>query len=109
MHNSDQRPDTQLILNDKHKWAFNENEFNVKQYLKEFFDTCDEEFKKSYIFGIVIKLLPKTLSIHRDVMCDKSDAFPVIGIRYKCNECQDYDICETCIETKAHEERHTFR
>ena len=48
---------------------------------------------------------------HKHVLCDECNAFPIVGIRYKCNECEDYDLCESCIETKYinHSESHTFK
>jgi len=32
---------------------------------------------------------------HRGVLCDACDA-PVFGVRYKCTQCADIDICENC-------------
>ena len=36
--------------------------------------------------------------VHRGVRCDLCKG-PVIGYRYKCSVCPDYDLCETCNET----------
>jgi len=40
--------------------------------------------------------------VHRVVACDGCDMFPIVGIRYKCAECPDFDFCEECEETKEH-------
>lgn len=37
----------------------------------------------------------ETKPVHYAVICDKCDHTP-IGIRYKCEDCQDFDYCEEC-------------
>lgn len=32
---------------------------------------------------------------------------PIIGCRYKCTQCEDYDLCEKC-EQKGVHSHHTF-
>lgn len=38
--------------------------------------------------------------------CDGCDVFPIVGNRYKCRVCEDYDFCENCFRSKKH--RHPF-
>lgn len=35
---------------------------------------------------------------HRNVRCDGCDVSPVIGVRYKCAVCPDFDVCSRCVE-----------
>jgi len=43
---------------------------------------------------------------HLNVACDGCGASPIIGIRYKCSVCKNFDFCETCEERVDHE--HAF-
>lgn len=38
--------------------------------------------------------------------CNMCEVFPIVGARYKCKVCVDYDFCENCFRTKKH--RHPF-
>lgn len=39
---------------------------------------------------------------HRSVRCDGCNTFPLVGIRYKCAVCEDFDFCEKCEEKINH-------
>lgn len=45
--------------------------------------------------------------IHRGITCDGCNARPVVGVRYKCSECPDFDLCEDC-EAKDVHNHHVF-
>eukprot|EP00930_Biecheleria_cincta_P068396 TRINITY_DN5578_c1_g1_i3.p1 TRINITY_DN5578_c1_g1~~TRINITY_DN5578_c1_g1_i3.p1 ORF type:complete len:235 (-),score=28.47 TRINITY_DN5578_c1_g1_i3:1256-1861(-) len=45
--------------------------------------------------------------VHPDVSCDGCGASPITGIRYKCSQCANFDICESCLlRLEAGEGRH---
>lgn len=46
---------------------------------------------------------PKHNFIHDEVTCDVCRVSPVIGNRFKCSVCPDYDLCETCEQDHAHD------
>ena len=41
-------------------------------------------------------------SVHSHYYCDHCGADPIIGVRYKCSVCPDFDICERCERTILH-------
>lgn len=42
-----------------------------------------------------------------NAVCDNCKE-QIIGMRYKCNVCGDYDLCEECERKKPHNPEHTF-
>ncbi|KAJ2361893.1 hypothetical protein IW150_007136, partial [Coemansia sp. RSA 2607] len=45
--------------------------------------------------------------IHDGVTCDVCN-MPIAGVRYKCGNCADYDLCETCEAKNEHNADHLF-
>lgn len=45
----------------------------------------------------------KGKNAHPCIRCDKCSKFPIIGTRYKCLVCFDYDHCEECESKYPHE------
>jgi hypothetical protein len=46
--------------------------------------------------------------IHKNIICDGCGMHPLIGIRYKCSVCNDFDYCEKCEEKFKNEHQHPF-
>ena len=45
-------------------------------------------------------------SIHGNVKCNGCNVFPIVGIRYKCVKCDNFDYCEKCKEKNWEEHKH---
>ena len=46
--------------------------------------------------------------VHFGVKCDGCGAYPIIGCRYKCVICNNFDFCEECEKKKGEEHNHPF-
>ena len=54
--------------------------------------------------------MEKQSDLHDGFYCDGCDASPIRGIRFRCLECHDYDLCEACNSKGAaiHNNRHAM-
>ena len=47
--------------------------------------------------------------MHRHVICDVCGASPIVGLRFKCMDCPDFDLCGDCHKTADQlHPKHTF-
>jgi ribosomal protein S18 acetylase RimI-like enzyme len=45
--------------------------------------------------------------VHDDIVCDGCDG-AVVGRRWKCAQCEDFDLCDACYATADHRLKHAF-
>ncbi len=41
-------------------------------------------------------------TVHSEIACDACHCKPIVGLRYKCDTCASYNICEECIHAARH-------
>lgn len=46
--------------------------------------------------------------IHDGVSCDSCRMQPILGVRYKCQVCHNFDLCETCESNQVHDPSHAL-
>ncbi|XP_031846434.1 E3 ubiquitin-protein ligase mind bomb 2 isoform X2 [Nomia melanderi] len=46
---------------------------------------------------------------HAHIICDGCKKHGIIGIRWKCAQCPDYDLCTQCYMADVHDLTHTFQ
>ena len=62
------------------------------------------------------RYFPKNLSencqkkkvVHENYICDGCEMNPIVGIRYKCGVCPDFDYCEECEKKLSEKHGHPF-
>jgi len=45
---------------------------------------------------------------HKDVYCDACAMKQLLGIRWKCAVCNDFDLCHVCYMSNKHDLSHPF-
>jgi len=45
-------------------------------------------------------------TVHEGVTCDGCNQVPIVGARFKCTVCHDYDLCEKCEAKGTHDPAH---
>lgn len=46
--------------------------------------------------------------VHRGIRCEGCGEFPILGVRYHCLNCPDFDLCATCEAHAIHPKNHVF-
>ncbi|KAG0267511.1 hypothetical protein BG011_004545 [Mortierella polycephala] len=60
------------------------------------------------LYAIAEDQAAKEGHIHRGITCNSCGTVPIRGLRYKCANCQDYDLCEGCEAAEVHIKSHVF-
>jgi hypothetical protein len=62
------------------------------------------------MFGSNYKFHPESENkkVHHSVQCDGCNIYPIVGKRFKCDECDDYDLCGSCRSNNLHSQ-HDFK
>ena len=74
---------------DQNKAPDDQNVMNLLYRIAE-----DQEKKKGFV--------------HRGVNCNSCNEMPIRGIRWRCSNCPDYDLCEQCENMQIHDKTHIF-
>mmetsp|Transcript_10030 Transcript_10030/g.11416 ORF Transcript_10030/g.11416 Transcript_10030/m.11416 type:complete len:113 (+) Transcript_10030:948-1286(+) len=65
----------------------------LTELLPKILDECKDYFQKQKASHEENKFKQV---IHRNVTCDNCQASPILGVRYRCVVCEDYDLCSKC-------------
>ena len=93
----------------KNSEEIKEKEFenNIKKIIESNVDNIKNEIINSIIEASKIDNRPKQNKAknkveHNGIKCNNCGMLPIIGIRYKCIECDNYNFCEKCEKTRNH-------
>lgn len=70
-------------------------------------EKVSEEEKNPIIETPTIPVSTQAKPTHPNIICDGCEASPIVGSRYKCSICPDFDLCESCEEKGIHS-HHSF-
>jgi hypothetical protein len=73
-------------------------ERNMREMKDEMMRKTIEEVKRTITLSLNgEKPVPvKNGSVHNGYTCDGCQTYPIVGVRYKCLVCRDFDFCESC-------------
>ena len=60
------------------------------------------------LFRVSEEATRKNAYVHRGCECNSCGVVPIRGIRYRCANCADYDLCESCESQGLHYKTHIF-
>ena len=75
----------------------------VQEHISRILPKLTEEIKNE-VNAKMVPLKTKSASsvVHECVRCDGCQKKPIVGIRYKCAICHDFDFCEECEAQYTH-------
>ncbi|KAJ2894643.1 uncharacterized protein MKZ38_007368 [Zalerion maritima] len=62
----------------------------------------------SLLFRVSEDNARRNACVHRGCACNACGTVPIRGIRYRCANCADFDLCETCEAQGLHNKTHIF-
>jgi flagellar biosynthesis GTPase FlhF len=70
----------------------------LKKSLREAKQAAKEASQQEDAVCSLLPAFPVVISqvVHRHVRCDGCQMFPLVGDRYKCETCNDFDLCSGC-------------
>jgi len=102
----------------KEEKAESKGKVSVEEFKKDLEESIDRMFakmKRKLVHKMVKKYAVITgeeveeVAVHRGITCDGCQTRPIVGVRYKCAECRDFDFCENCEKNAKHNPDHVFK
>ena len=83
-------------------------EEKIKQSIRELVQSKLKTLEKSIIEDISRKMDINPPNVHKGIKCSYCGMENIVGIRYKCTMCPNYNLCEVCEENSEHDENHVL-
>ena len=81
-------------------------EEQIKQKIRDMVQTKLKILEQSIIEDISKEINPPI--IHKGINCSICGKKDIVGIRYKCSMCQNFNLCEKCEENTDHDDNHVL-
>ena len=83
-------------------------EEKIKQSIRELVQSKLKTLEKSIIEDISKKMDLNPPNVHKGIKCSNCGMENIVGIRYKCTVCLNYNLCEICEANIDHDEDHVL-
>ena len=75
-------------------------------FVYEIVTSCNLMVMGLHLFEYILLIFTGLKHIH--VTCDGCKEDPLIGTRWNCADCENYDLCSTCFTSDVHDKQHAF-
>lgn len=84
--------------------------FSLISRIKSKRKTLDEENQNllNLLFAVASEQARKEGTKHNGISCNNCGQMPIKGVRYKCANCHDFDLCGSCESLEPHNNLHVF-
>jgi len=72
----------------------------------------DENQRDSEVREAIVNMVQnaeRELCVHKGFTCDGCNMFPIVGARYHCTVCSDFDLCEACEAAEVHPDHNMLK
>ena len=94
-----------------------QNQSILENYIKKYNDLEEQRAQESIKFSQIIISnknqkpnnninISKCITVHNNIKCENCQKKPIIGFRYKCSVCKNYNLCEECEEKNEESQIH---
>ncbi|CAK60915.1 unnamed protein product (macronuclear) [Paramecium tetraurelia] len=97
----------QIDTNFKLTYFDNEND-EISLSCQEDLQVLVDEAHQAVKLYVVVPQKPEKM-VHPNHTCDGCQKHPIVGARFKCLECPDYDLCESCQSKNIHNNHKSFK
>jgi len=70
--------------------------------------TCEAKVLHPPHHPLIKMRVPERNDVHHRVQCDGCGVVPIVGFRFKCTVCPNFDLCATCEAKDEHPGNHNF-
>ena len=90
-----------------------QNQTILESYIKKYNDLEEKrQIENSKLSQMLISdknRINKTIckTVHNNIKCENCFMEPIVGFRYKCSICQNYNLCEKCEEKNEETQNHS--